>query len=281
MRETYAILYSWIKPQDLPDIDGLCEVDDGVTFRQVIIASLRLVRTNHTQELISREYVKLDGAALIMRPGGMTAFFGKLNKHRLKLKEHGETVSEAYLLRRTSLAIVGKHKSLIDAMKAMRKLAGATGVPTTYSHARDNLIDTFQFETPDSAKNEQVPSAPITDANFAGGKPEPEKRKRDSDKDYRNSRRRRNRNLPKGSCKYCPNSTSHYTTECYVTIRKQKGLPNGWQWCLVHKKGTHYDPPLSTCCLTSHYPFPWLNYDQRAVAPSVCSSRYCFQINLL
>ena len=66
MRETYAILYAWIKPQDLPDVDGLCEVDDGVSFRKVIISSLRLVRTNHTQELISREYAKLEKATIIM-----------------------------------------------------------------------------------------------------------------------------------------------------------------------------------------------------------------------
>ena len=79
MRETCVTLHSWIKPQDLPDIDGLSEIDDGVTFRQVIIASLRLVRTNHTQDLISRECVKLDSAVITMRPGGMTAFFGKLN----------------------------------------------------------------------------------------------------------------------------------------------------------------------------------------------------------
>ena len=26
-----------------------------------------------------------------------------------------------------------------------------------------------------------------------------------------------------------------------MTIRKQMGLPSGWQWCTVHKKGTHYD----------------------------------------
>ena len=169
----------------------------------------------------------------------MTAFFGRLNKHRLKLKQYGETVSDAYLLRRTSLAMENKDKSLTDAMKAMRKLAGATGVPTTYTHARDNLIDTFQFETPDDAKKEQALTT--TGANFAGRKPEPEKRKREDDKDNRNRRRRRNRNLPKGSCKNCPNSTSHYTNECYITIREQKGLPNGWQWCLVHAKGTHYD----------------------------------------
>ena len=32
MRETYAIIYSWIDADVLPDVDGLCEVDDGVLF---------------------------------------------------------------------------------------------------------------------------------------------------------------------------------------------------------------------------------------------------------
>ena len=37
MRETYAILYTWIEADVLPDLDGLCEIDDGITFRKVVI----------------------------------------------------------------------------------------------------------------------------------------------------------------------------------------------------------------------------------------------------
>ena len=236
MRETYAIMYSWIEAEDLPDIDGLCEVDDGVTFRKVIIKSLRVVRTKHTQEIISRLYEKLDGTELVMRPGGMTAFFGRLKKHKLALKKHGEIVSDAYLLRRTTLAISGKHKTLTDALVEMRKIAGASGVPTTFAQAKDNLIDTFQFETPDSQKTEKL-SATV-DANRADN--QNGQRKRRGDNDQRSQQRKR-RKLPKGSCKHCPESTTHYTSECYVTIREQMGLPGGWQWCTVHKKGTHYD----------------------------------------
>ena len=124
MRETYAIMYSLIKADDLPDIDGLCEVDDDITFRNVIIQSLRVVRPKHTQEIISRLYEKLDGTKLVLRPGGMTVFFGRLNKHKLTVKKHGEIVSEAYLLRRTKLAISGKHKTLTDALVEMREIAG-------------------------------------------------------------------------------------------------------------------------------------------------------------
>ena len=150
MRETYAIIYSWIEANVLPDIDGLCEVDDGVTFRKVVIKSLSIVRPKHTQEIVSRLYEKLDNTKLVMRTGGMSAFFGRLNKHKLALKKHGEIVSEAYLLRHTKMIISGKHETLIKLLTELRRTAGITDVPTTFTNMQDNLIDTFQFETPDT-----------------------------------------------------------------------------------------------------------------------------------
>ena len=119
----------------------------------------------------------------------------------------------------------------------MRKIAGATGIPTPFLKVKDNLLDTFQFETPDDAKSEKVP------ANAANTQPGPQRRKRGNNNNNNNDdkRNRKRRKLPKGSCKYCPEATSHYTSECYMTIREQMGLPNGWQWCLVHKKGIHYE----------------------------------------
>ena len=68
MRETYAILYTCIDADVLPDIDGLCEIDDGVTFRRVIIQSLRVIRPQHKQALISAEYEKLEGTTLRFTP---------------------------------------------------------------------------------------------------------------------------------------------------------------------------------------------------------------------
>ena len=47
MRETYAIIFNWIKPEDFADLDGLCEEDDGFTFRTIVIESLRVVRVQH------------------------------------------------------------------------------------------------------------------------------------------------------------------------------------------------------------------------------------------
>ena len=66
MRETYAIIYSWIAEDDLPDLDGLCEEDDGPSFRNVVIKSLRIVRAHHTQEIITRLYNDLDSAKFVM-----------------------------------------------------------------------------------------------------------------------------------------------------------------------------------------------------------------------
>ena len=234
MRQTYAIIYSWIDAEDLPDVDGLCEIDDGVTFRKVIMKSLGIVRPKHTQEIVSRLYEKLDSTKFVMRPGGMSAFFARIHKHKSELKKYGEIVSEAYLLRRTKLVLSVKHKTLTDTLVELRRKAGVSGVPTTFATLQDNLIDTFQFETPDDVKTEKP--SPTIDAKRAGSQ-DHDKRRREGDD--RNPRKRRK--LPKGSCKYCPNSTSHYTSECYVTIREQLGLPNGWQWCTVHKKGTHYE----------------------------------------
>ena len=75
MRETYAIIYSWVDESDLPDLDGIAEEDDGPSFRDVVIQSLRIVRVHHTQEIIARLYNEMDAAKLVMRPRGMSAYY--------------------------------------------------------------------------------------------------------------------------------------------------------------------------------------------------------------
>ena len=112
MRETCAIMHGMIALDNLPDLEGLCEASDGVSFRLVIKKSLRLVRPKHIQEIISRLYNQLDNTKLIMRTGGMAAYFGRLQKFKIDMKKHGEIVSDAYLLRRTTMAVSGKHKYL-------------------------------------------------------------------------------------------------------------------------------------------------------------------------
>ena len=199
MRETYAVMYSLFAVEDLPDVEGLCEVDDGVSFRLVIIESLRVVRPKHTQEIISRLYTKIDETKLVLRPGGMSAYFARLNKFRLKMKKQGEIVSEAYLLRRTTLAVSGKHKVLKDAVKEMRKIAGVSGKPTTFAAAKDCLLDTFHYEIPDGHKIEKQP--PTIDANFAGTQQYSGKRRRNGggQQHYKRGRRNTYGTHPKGS----------------------------------------------------------------------------------
>ena len=229
MRQVYAILYGWIDDDHLPDLEGLCEENDGITFRTVIIDSLRLVRVKHTQEIINSLYEKLDGTKLVMRVGGMAAFFGRLNHLKRKMKQHHEIVSDTYLLRRTRLAVAHKHKKLAEALANMRKDAGISKVPTKYDDAVDTLTDTFDFEIPIEDKNEKAPKVRV---NYAG------KRKTENGKGHN---KRNKRVFEKGSCTHHPEATDHTTDYCWITKRERKGLPPGFQWCTVHDKGIHYE----------------------------------------
>ena len=183
-------------------MDGSCEEDDGISFRIVIQQSLRVVRVQHTHEIVSRGYDKLDNCELVMRPRGMTAFFNKLRRAKLELKEEGELVSDAYLLRTAWNKIRGKHDMLDDVISKLRTQAGISGIPTTFAQARNVLTDIFDFEVPMSLKKEK----PLVPANYAftGNK-----RKGDGDKDK--YRKRQRRQFPKGSCKDCPEATDHTT----------------------------------------------------------------------
>ena len=232
MREVYAKIYAWIDPLDFADVDGLCEDDDGVSFRIVVQNSLRIVRVKHIQEMVSRGYDKLDDCNLVMRPRGMTAFFAKLRKAKLELKRQGEVVSEAYLLRITWKAIAGKHEKLDDAVSKLRTQAGVSGIPTKFSHAQTVLTDIFDFEVPASAKNEK-PIVPVNLANSGN------KRKNQFGNKLHNKKQRRQ--FAKGSCPNCPDATDHTFKYCFKERRKEMGLPNGWQWCTFHTKGCHYE----------------------------------------
>ena len=101
-----------------------------------------------------------------MRFGGVAVHFARINKFRLDMKRNGEVVSDAYLLRRTTLAVSGKHKALKDAVKEMCKIAGASGVPTLFADAKDNLLDTFQFEIPNHHPISGVREAVVTNSTL-------------------------------------------------------------------------------------------------------------------
>ena len=149
MREVYAIIFNWIDKDDFHDLEGLCEDDDGPSFRKVVIESLRVVRVQHTQEIIARLYRKLDSIQLIMRPSGMQGYFAKQTKIRLQMRKYNEIVSDSYLLLRTYAQVESKHKKLEEAVAELRRKAGVSKIPTTYVDAKDFLIDTFEFEIPD------------------------------------------------------------------------------------------------------------------------------------
>ena len=240
MQQSYAlIMYSWIDPQEFPDLEGLCEENDGVTFRKIIRESLRIVRAQHVQTLISREYDKMCELTLVMKPRDMSAFFAKMNKYRLKLKKYGDTVSDTFLLHQCYTSIRGRHSELDKAIADMRKKAGTSGTPTTFIEAKEQLIDIFDFEVPITAKTEKDPAPPVP-AKQAGADPDPNRKRRPGPND-KTPRKRARRTFPKGSCKYCPEATNHDTSTCYMTTRERMGLPAGYQWCLYHKKGTHYE----------------------------------------
>lgn len=235
MRETYAVIYDWIPAEDFPDVEGLCEDDDGVTLRTVVRRSLRVVRLKHTQAIVERLYHKLDSATLVMRPNGMTGYFAQLKKFRTRMKAQGEQVSDKYLLRRIKIAVAPKHDSLCKALADLRTEAGKSGIPTPFDKVEDVLTDCFDFQISDADKKEK-PKVPV---NLATSDPLAGKRRPSDDKDDGGKRKRRK--FPKGSCKNCPESTRHTTEYCYKTIRKRMGLPNGWQWCTKHKYGCHYE----------------------------------------
>ena len=255
MAETYAIIYNWIKPVDLPDVEGLCECNDGITFHKVITNSLRLVRVQHTQQIVSSLYTELDNNNLVMRPGGMTGYFGRLKKLVFELNKQGEKVTDAYLIRRTTMAMESKHTELSKVISDLRRKAGTSGIPTTFKSLQDVLLDTFQYEIPASDKLEKPPEI---NANYAGNDPN---KKRGAGGDNDGSRKRgrwRRPVFPKGSCKWCPEDTDHTTDRCWRKAREKKGLPKGFEWCSVHKKGVHYEhlcrrhapnyPPVPQSC---------------------------------
>ena len=76
LAETYEIIYNWIKPEYLTDVESLCECNDGLTFRSVIIIinSLRLVHSQNKQQIIDDLYAKLDNNTLTMRTGDTAGY---------------------------------------------------------------------------------------------------------------------------------------------------------------------------------------------------------------
>ena len=96
-------MYDWISPTDMIALEDLCEEDDGPSFRQVIISSLRIIRVNHTQAIISSYNDELDALSLVMCHHGMTSFFTQVIKIRNNLKAYDEVLSDDFLLFRCTV----------------------------------------------------------------------------------------------------------------------------------------------------------------------------------
>ena len=206
-----TILYNWIKPNDLPDVDGMCEKHDGITFHKIIVKSLRVVRSSHTQQIIDNLYEKLDNVQLIMWPGGMTGYFAKQKKYKNRLKAIGEKVTDAYLIRWYTISFKENHVKLESALSKLRQEAGSSGKRTPFQKFKDVLSDTFDFEIPDSDKNEDPPTIPT---NYAG---DPNKKRgHPNGSEGRQKKRKRWERpvFPKGSCKHHPEATDHTTERC-------------------------------------------------------------------
>lgn len=243
MAETYAIIYEWIKPIDLPDLEGLCESNDGISFREVIINSLRVVRVKHTQAIINNLHSRLESTKIILGPGGMAGYFAKIKQIRQRMAKAGEALSDSYLIRTITLAASKKHSKLDECLTDLRRVAGTSGIPTSLIKLQDMLVDTFDFEIPDTDKSEKPAVVPANAANSNGDRKRGHNDGNQDNGDGNPGKKGRwqRRKFPKGSCENCPEATNHTTKFCWKTIRKRKGLPAGYQWCTMHKKGIHYE----------------------------------------
>ena len=204
MAETYNIIFDFIGDDDLTDLDGLCEENDGITFRKVVIRSLSIIRKDHKQEIIGNLYREMDAVQLCMRVGGMTGYFSQMRKLKLKLRKQGEAMSDSLMIYKSTIAISGKHEKLDAVIAELRRKSGTSGKPNTFAHFKDCLKDTFDFEVPANKKTDKPKPRQIP-ANFA--------RRDDGNPKKRGKWQRRK--FAKGSCKNCPDPTTHTTEYCY------------------------------------------------------------------
>ena len=242
----YHTVYAWLDHSTvggdvhlLAGIDASDGVFDGVSLLRVVVESLRVVRSKDIALQAQRFSKKITDAVFIMRVGGMQAYMGEIDHHRLALINIRRPLTDAEILGRVQATLAGRHSQIDKCFRDMRIDASKSGIETTFSVAKTQLIDTFRYDVPDSVKTEKTKQKEV-DANLA---------KKLHDHDDRKPLKRRPQKtrgiFPKGSCKHHPESISHTTDHCYIEIRNKKGLPPGEKWCEVHTRGTHYDSVCS------------------------------------
>ena len=239
----YHTVYAWLDHSTvggdvhlLAGIDASDGVFDGVTLLRVVVESLQVVRSKDIALQAQRFSKKITDAIFIMRVGGMQAYLGEIDRHRIALININRPLTDAEILGRVQSTLAGRHEQIDKCFHDMRIESSKTGVETTFLVAKTQLIDTYRYDVPDDAKTKKKKQQTV-DANLvknASGNDS-------SDPPPRRRSQRKRFVFKKGSCKHHPDATDHTTSHCYLEIRAKKGLPAGQKWCTVHSRGTHYD----------------------------------------
>lgn len=228
----------------LAGIDASDGIFDGVTLLRVVMDSLQIIRTDDVALQAQRFSRKITQAIFVMMPGGMQEYLGIVDQHRLALVNIKRPLSDAEILGRVKTTLQTKHEAIDAVFREMRIEERKFKVETTFKVAKARLSDAYRYDVPDSAKTEKPPTAILANFTPAGAVPPGRnnnqsrwKRKREEGPPPR----RKRRSFPAGSCKNCPDSTSHTIDYCYKVKRKEKRLPVAEQWCTSHTESAHWD----------------------------------------
>ena len=157
----YHTVYAWLNHSTvggdvhlLAGIDASDGVFDGVTLLRVVVESLQVVRTKDIALQAQRFSKKITKAVFIMRVGGMQAYLGEIDRHRIALININRSLSDPEILGRVQDTLRGRHAQIDKCFRDMRIESGKTGIETTFAMAKTQLIDTYRYDVPDSSYND-------------------------------------------------------------------------------------------------------------------------------
>ena len=117
--QIYHVVYGWLNHKTvggdihlLSGIDASDGVFDGITLLRVVIESLQIVRSRDVALQAQRFSRMISSATFIMRPGGMQAYLGEVDKHRIGLININKPLSDAEILGRVKQTLHGKHAQI-------------------------------------------------------------------------------------------------------------------------------------------------------------------------
>ena len=147
----YHVVYGWLNHStvggDVHFISGVDASDgiyDGVTLLRVVVDSLQIIQTKDVALKAQRYSRKISSTVFVMRPGGMQAYLGAIEQHRLALINIDRPLSDAEILGRIKTALAGKHKCIDSVFRDMRLAERKTGIETTFESAMIQLIDGYR-----------------------------------------------------------------------------------------------------------------------------------------